>query len=480
MPQIIPYTSRSQTPTPRPVERGEDPFHGVERTIDLFNRIQEVSDRAEADNQAASAKAGIEQAIKLAGSDEQDPDVFKDRSVKGVQQIYSNTISAARNPRVRQLLSDKLGNDMINAATAIELTHKHKQVLGAKSNSFNYLQQTERELSQIQDPVERTAKEAQMAAHLRDTRMAGVWTPLEAAQLANGVLERDAYTRAYREIDISRDPIKDLATIQKRYPNLDPKQLTVLMSHGREREKEIERIAKEAEKKVHEENLLADTLDAVGGKIGGITDLSARAKARRYTAAETMSLTRAMETGGITDPLVATATEQKIREGKLTNYGEIANNPALDRAEKSRLMGLVEAQKDEKHFSKSAPYQEAVKRVRLAVSRKGPMESLEPKEQQLLLSGTTELWDRVGKGEDPIVVSSDIRARLTPQAEGDKPPMTPRFRSEAEVFKAAKDGIITRDDAKQQIYLLKQWAEYAARQGTKGAQPSTSSSPQRR
>lgn len=449
---------------------GEDPYTHLGKGLDVYDRIQEAADKAEAQNAAQSAKAGIDGAIKIANADEADPDVFKNKSVQSAQQIYQTAVDGARNPRVRELIENRLKDDLINASTDIHLAHKQKQVGVALGNSFTYLQQAERELSQMSDPAEIQKKETEIAGHIRDMVQLRALSPLQAQQQIQGIKERDAFTRAYREVDISRDPMATIAEVQKRLPNLDPAKIPELMRHGDTRQREMERLQEKAEKKVHEENVLLDTIDASNGKLT-LPDLDARARARRYTPAEYNTIRNTMEQGGVTDPRVSTQLEQQIREGRLTDYSVIANHPGLDRAEKSRLMGLVQSAKDEKHFSNQPPYKEAAKELRLAATRKGPMESLDPKEQQVLLSADKELYDRAGRGEDPMQVSRDIQARITPATQADKPLFTPRYQKPEDLVRDLKAGRITRDDFDSQALLLKQWQQYTERLQQKAQQP---------
>lgn len=459
----------------------EDPFHGVVKAIDTFERIQLAADTAEAQNQAQTAKAGITGAIQVSDADEQDPDVFKNSAIQKVQSVYQSAIEGARNPRVRQMLQDRLNDDLTRASTAIHLTHKKKQVDVAQGNSFTYLQQAERELSQMADPADIANKEREMAGHIRDMIRFGAYSPKQGMEAIQGIKERDAFTRAYRQVDISQDPLAEVATVQKQYPNLDPAKLTPLMAHADARRKEVERIREEAEKKVHGENVLADTIDAVNGKIAGQADLDARAKARRYTREEYQAVRRAMEEGGVTNPDVYTQLLLDIRQGKLTDHAVIASNKQLDVNAKKELMGLVSQARDEKHFSKQPSYEQAVKLIRLAVSPKGQLESLDKVEQQRLKIAYDELWTRAGKGEDPIAVAKELDERIVREpTQGEKPLLKPRFQSKQEMADAFRRGLITRDEWDNQALLFRQWDQFNKTEAERAARPPSTSSQRRR
>jgi len=463
------------------VPPAEDPFSGVVKAIDTFERIQLAADTAEAQNQAQTAKAGISGAIQVSDSDEQDPDVFKNAAIQKVQSVYQSAIEGARNPRVRQMLQDRLNDDLTRASTAIHLTHKKKQVEVAQGNSFTYLEQAERELSQMADPAEIANKEREMAGHIRDMIRFGAYSPKQGMEAIQSIKERDAFTRAYREIDISQDPLAAAATIQKKYPNVEPAKLTPLMAHADSRRKEVERMREEAEKKVHAENVLADTIDAVNGRIAGQADLDARARARRYTREEYTAVRRAMEEGGTTNPDVYTRLELEIRQGKLTDQAVIAGNNQLDRQAKSTLMGLVSQAKDEKHFSKQPNYEQAVKLIRLAVSPKGQLESLDRVEQQRLKVAYDELWTRADKGEDPIAVAKELDERIAREpTQGEKPLFKPRFQSKQEIADAYRNGLITRDQLDNEALLFRQWEQFNKIEAERAAKPPSSSSQRRR
>jgi hypothetical protein len=125
-------------------------------------------------------------------------------------------------------------------------------------------------------------------------------------------------------------------------------------------------------------------------------------------------------------------------------------------------MGLITEQKDEKHFSKSPEYQEALKEIRAAVSPKGLMESFDKVEQQRNLFAIQELWNRVGKGgEAPMDVARDLQARIAREpTQGEKPTFFPRFQNEDDLVGAFKRKQIDRDTFDKEAHLLKQWQLY--------------------
>jgi hypothetical protein len=482
MPVIPTYEPRiSQTPSPRAVPPVEDPFTGVVRAIDTFERIQLAADTAEAQNQAQAAKAAISGSIQVADADQQDPDVFKSSAINKVQSIYQSAIGGARNSRVRQMLQDRLNDDLTRASTAIHLTHKKKQVDVAQGNSFTYLQEAERELSLMTDPADIFNKEKEMAGHINDMIRFGAYSPLQGRQAIQGIKERDAFTRAYREIDISQDPLADVATIQKKYPNIDPVKLTPLMAHADARRKEVERIKEEAEKKVHAENVLADTIDAVNGRVAGQADLDARAKARRYTPDEYRSVIRAMETGGVTNPHVFVRMEIEARRGNLSE-NVVAESRELNQPDKSKLLSIISQAKDEKHFSKQPDYMQAQKEIRTAVSPKGQLESFDDTEQQRYLFAITELWNRVEKGEKPIAVGRELIDRIAREpTQGEKPMFKPRFASKqalAEWYR--QDPQNRKDQFDNEALLFRQWEQFNKTEAERAARPPSTSSQRRR
>jgi hypothetical protein len=482
MPVIPTYEPRiSQTPTPRAVPPVEDPFTGVVRAIDTFERIQLAADTAEAQNQAQQAKAAISGAIQVSDADQQDPDVFKNTAINKVQSVYQSAIGGARNSRVRQMLQDRLNDDLTRASTAIHLTHKKKQVDVAQGNSFTYLQEAERELSQMTDPADIFDKEKEMAGHINDMIRFGAYSPLQGRQAIQGIKERDAFTRAWAAVNASNDPFATLRDLQKKLPNLDPAKLVPLMSKADERQRQFVQDMEKREREIREQAILNDTMIAVEGRLPR-EQLDRNARTMRYTAEQYRSILRAGEEGGVTNPDVYTRLLLEIRQGKLTDHAVVANNNQLDLNAKKELMGLISQAKDEKHFSKQPAYEQAAKLIRLAVSPKGQLETLDRVEQQRLKIAYDELWTRAGKGEDPIAVAKELDERIAREpTQGEKPMFKPRFSSKqalAEWYR--QDPQNRKDQFDNEALLFRQWEQFNKTEAERAARPPSSSSQRRR
>jgi len=233
----------------------------------------------------------------------------------------------------------------------------------------------------------------------------------------------------------------------------------------------LDKVRKENEKVIHDQNLITDTIAAVSGTMT-LPQLQEKAKTQRYTVEEFNTIRRAMEEGGVTDPNIAINMETQIRSNKLTDYNTVASNPSLDRATKSRLMGLITEQKDAKHFSKTPEYQEALKEIRAAISPKGVMESFDKVEQQRNLFSITEMWNRVSNGEKPMDVARDIQARIAREpTQGEKPLFFPRFKSEEDLVNAFKNKQVDRNTFDTESYLLKEWQRYNKQTAIEAAKP---------
>lgn len=168
-----------------------------------------------------------------------------------------------------------------------------------------------------------------------------------------------------------------------------------------------------------------------------------------------------IERGGASDPEVVSDYEVRIREGRGVGFREIVGHSEINKSDKQRLLGLIDQQRDEKHFSKLPEYQQAVREVRIAVSRKGPFETLDPQEQKLLLFSTKQLYDRVEKGEDPINVAREIAARI-PEEQGGAiglPDLLPKYPNEEALTRALKEGRVSKQEAAQEALLFKRMRE---------------------
>lgn len=466
-----------QLPRTNPNAYGAQAF-GI--AAEMFKNIDSAAAEAEARKTIAVTREQIKAALQQTEDDEQDPTVYRSFASSQASEIYQRALNSIKSDKARALVEEGLAPFLVAAQADVSHTYRQKQVGKAKGDSLTYLETAERELAQSYRPLEIQNKELEIVQHVKDMQRVKAYTPLEGAKLVQGIKERDSYRRAQRELSISQDPVSDLTALQKKFPNLDPDKLLQLENMAQARIKEMERLREKAQKEVKDENLNLDYIDAISGRMTG-PDLEARVRARRYTPAEANSIKRAMEEGGTTDPGVYTALERQIREGKVVDYGAIANNPRLDRAAKSVLMGLIQDKKDDKHFSKSPEYQEATKEWRAAVSPRGPMESFTKSEQEKYLFGMRELWDRTSKGENPMAIARELQARLTPEEmAGSAPLFQPRYQTEQELIQALQRGAITRDQAAQEAELMKQWQIYREKLSKRATQPQQPSGQRRR
>jgi hypothetical protein len=479
MPQLLtiaPATAngidaRLPSPGPNPLSVGGEVLFDFGRTL---QKIQSASDITEADRISAELTAGVKNTIRQKAIETSDPHQFESDAKEAVTTLRDTMLLNA-SPEVKKRVADKTAGLFTDAAGDIQFGMAQKQIKAAQGNSTLFLEQKERDLNDSHDPQAMATIQQQIDEHLVDATRVNVYDPAQAMKVRQGILERDAFMRAKNEIDISRRPEEDLVTIAQKYPNLDRTKIAnELNGVARARQKEIEKLNKDAEKTVHEENLRDDYLKAVNGNMT-FFDFNNTVAARRYTVDEANKLQRAMETGGVTDPRTYTAIEQLIREGRSVDFGTIAQQGGLDRAAKSTLMGLVQQQKEEKHFSKLPEYQEATKEIRSAVSPKGALESFDKVEQARYLAATRELWDRAGKGEDPMAIARDIEGRIAREpTHGEKPLFFPRFQSEQDLISAYKNQQIDRKEFDRQAQLLKQWSEYNKLNAEQAARPSTS------
>lgn len=466
-----------QLPRTNPNAYGAQAF-GI--AAEVFKNIDSAAAEAEARKTIAVTRERIKATLRQAEDEQTDPAVYQSFASGQAEEIYQQALRSTKSDKARALIQDGLAPFLVAAQSDVSHTYRQKQVSKAKGDSLSYLETAERELSGAVRPLDIQNKETEIVQHVQDMQRVKAYTPAEGAKLIQGIKERDSLRRAVREISISQDPARDIIGLQKKYPNLDPDKILILEGKAQERQREIERMQEKVEKKVKDENLSMDYLDAISGRMTG-PDLEARVRARRYTPTEANSIKRAMEEGGTTDPGVYTELERQIREGKFVDYGAIAANPRLDRAAKSALMGLIQDKKDDKHFSKSPEYQEASKEWRAAVSPRGPMESFTKSEQEKYLFGMRELWDRTGKGENAMAVARELQARLTPEElAGSAPLFQPRYQTEQELIQALQRGAITRDQAAQEADLMKQWQVYREKLSKRATQPQQPSGQRRR
>ena len=447
---------------------------------ETFNRIDDASVEAESRRVIQETQQSIHGSIAESEAKITDPEEFRATATKSSQAIYEAGLSGIKNPRVRQRYHDALSPFLIGSSTTITLEHQKKKVLESQGSAVKFLEGAERDLSVTLDPAKITQQFASIDQFVNRMVETGSFKPSEGAKILNGIRERDSYRRAVRVVSISLDPLAAVEDIQKTFPNIDPDKVLTLLHTAHERMTEIEKARKESEKKIHDESLLRDTIGVINGSLP-IAMLGQTAIARKYTPEEFNMLRRAAEEGGITDPNVAMALELQIRQNKLQDYGAIATNPNIDRMTRTRLMDLIEKQKDANHFSKTPEYQEASKEIRTAVSPKGMMESFDKTEQQRFLFATTELWNRVEKGESPMAVSRDLQSRIAREpTQGEKPLFVPRFQTEEQLINAFKTKQVDRKTFDTEANLLKQWGVYNKQNAERAAQPPAAGSTSRR
>lgn len=210
-------------------------------------------------------------------------------------------------------------------------------------------------------------------------------------------------------------------------------------------------------------SVLQDTIKAASGQLT-LDDLTLNANHFQYTNEDYAKLKSDIERGGTTNPSVLLHFETAIRTGQPTTFRDLSGRTDLSNPDKIRLMGLLDEQSKSDHFSKTPVYEQAVKELRTAVTRKGPLESLDPQEQKTLLYTTQELWDRTAKGENPLTVSRELIKRI-PQEEGfgvGPPALLPKYQTEDELVNAFKQGQITQQEFNNEALLFKQLREKEA------------------
>lgn len=451
-------------PRPGPSQFGGEQFEALGELADTYRKFDEISAAAESSQRARTISAEIDAAIQKTKEEfPNQPDVFDSYAKSRAQEVMEQGLKGASNDRVRELIQFKLADDL--PRKQVQVSHEARQMkIGIAQGQWQlYEEELQRQLAQEQDPSVKARLQAEYDVELQRMTGVGVFTPKEAVNRRQKILENQAYLEATRAIRSTDDALKTTDDLLRRFPNIDPARLAGLEQRALAQAQRNEKVVEKALKDKRDQHVLDDSIAASTGLLS-LGQLAENAKRYRYTDAEFRSLRSLIEQGGTTDPKVEIAYEALLRSGGAVRPSEITNNPHLDKTAKSKLLGLMQEGKDEKHFSKTPEYQEAVREFRTAVSRKGPLESLEPTEQKRLLLGQRELWDRASRGESPMAVSRELQARITPEEmAGDAPLYYPQYQTKEELVQALQQGRISRDQFNDQALLFEQWGQYNQR-----------------
>jgi hypothetical protein len=149
---------------------------------ETFKRIDEGAVEAESRRKIAETQAKIEDAIKQGDANEVDPEGFRVNTEKSVNQIYKSVIESTADGRVRANLENALSPTLIKSATAINLTHKEKQVKKALGDSEIFMADQALLLGRTDDIGKRAEIEANVKNHLEAMRVTLSMSPKEVAQ----------------------------------------------------------------------------------------------------------------------------------------------------------------------------------------------------------------------------------------------------------------------------------------------------------
>lgn len=460
---------------------------------ETLQKIQHAADTAQADQVAAELSAGVRNTIKQKALETADPDQFAIDANNAIGNLRSTSLQAL-SPAVRQRVLSKTAGVFADANGDIQFTSGQKRIGLAQGSSKLFLEQKERELNDTIDEQQLAKIRSEIDQHFIDSARTNLYTPQQAMTIRQGMLERDAFIRAKRELDISKNPMADLAAIAQRYPNIDRlKVVNELNTVASARAKEIEELNRRAEKEVREANLAQDYLDAVEGKLNPVT-FTATVRARRYTIDEANKLKAAMEEGGVTDDSVYTRLETEILQGKLRDQGAISVRRDLDRNARSNLMRLIESQirqdrvesrqaesdKRGKHFTNAPEYQQAMRELRAHISGKGESTPLDDRENIRYNFILKQMYDRVGneaKPEHPIAVAEELKARMPPKSESQMP-IKLKYQNDKELIDAKRRGVPERIIAQEALLLL-EWEKYNKETVTSATNPASRGGPVR-
>lgn len=379
-------------------------------------------------------------------------ELLKSTDRKPVQGAFQAHISR-RFPS--QLISVKSG--------ALELLN-NKQVADLNGLEETMLAQVARSQSE-EERIEHVATYEEMITR---AERRGILDPTDAEKKRSGFRQSVQFGSAIQDARV--DPVGTLERLAEKYPLLDAKHMEAVISRAMTQSAKIERENEKLMKETRSNAILEDFIAAANGSLSR-EQLEKNARRFGYSDEDFSKLRGEIERGGTTDPNVLIGLETSIRSGKPPSMRSLAGRTDLSAEDKLRLFALIDqvAQRNQErkgdHFSKSPVYEQAVREVRTAISRKGPLESLDPQEQKTLLYATQQLWDRTGKGEDPLSIAREIISRI-PSDEGfgvGAPMLAPKYATEDEMLDAFKQGLITEAEAEQEAKIFERIKQEQAR-----------------
>jgi hypothetical protein len=428
---------------------------------EIADKLQHAQDATEMNQLKAQYDASLKSMALELPMIEPDPLKQPAKFAEQAQKLQQSIFAQTKRDPVKTTLMEYARNDL------------YGQITEQKARSMKLgIEQQQANLDHLATTMLAEAAHAKSPAELQDitnryfetvhiNAKEGIINPVDEEHRKNTFQQSLQFGSALQ--DSRTDPIGTLEHLSERYPLLDAKAMETVIGRATAADARVQREAEKAAKAEKEQSVVTDAIAAVSGELS-LDDLAAHAHQYNYTEQDYSNLQADIERGGSTNPNVLIHYETSIRTGQPVTFGELSGRKDLSNPDKVRLMGLLDAQSKTDHFSKTPVYEQAVKELRTAVSRKGPMESLDPQEQKTLLYTTQELWDRAAKGENPLTVARELIKRV-PTDEGfgvGMPALLPKYKTEADLVSAFHQGLITRDSFNSEALLFKQLREKEA------------------
>jgi hypothetical protein len=134
MPVIPILQSRLERQAPRVVVEPADPFSGIQRALDLADKVNEAYNESEATRIAGGAAADLDGALKIADAQYGNPDEFSVNAAQKTQEIIQKARASAPNHIVRQKIEAKLADNIHKAEANIVYGGVKKKIDVAQGN----------------------------------------------------------------------------------------------------------------------------------------------------------------------------------------------------------------------------------------------------------------------------------------------------------------------------------------------------------
>lgn len=168
-----------------------------------FKQVSDAADAAEAGRIIRETQADLQQVVKQAAIDYQDPEEFERVAKERLEETRRLRLESASNAKVRENVMNHIGDDMILRNTDIQVSKFSKMRQGALGNWMRLREQSVADYELQDDPMERQRIVVNAGVTLKNLADANLMDPDDKERELKNMSER------FAELDIRRDFARD-------------------------------------------------------------------------------------------------------------------------------------------------------------------------------------------------------------------------------------------------------------------------------